>query len=98
MKRMHLWKNIGTRGAAAILSSAIVAGPSSVLACPMCEVALKGDPVVAAFNGTTMLLIAVPALLFGSIGGWVSYVYWRAGRQAERLDWSSNWTEKESRT
>jgi hypothetical protein len=26
------------------------------------------------------LLIGMPALLIGSIGGWIGYVYWRASR------------------
>ncbi len=63
-----------------------IALPSVALACPLCKDALANDPVAAAFNGTTFLLIAAPSLLVASIGGWVFYVYWRAARHATGND------------
>ena len=74
----HLLK--GLRKAAATLGGILLAPPASVLACPLCKDAIAGDPVASALSATTLLLIAVPLLLVGLIGGWVSYVYWRAGR------------------
>ena len=63
----------------ALLGTVAVA-PSWVWACPSCKDALAGDPVGAALSWTTLVLIGVPLVLMGSIGGWVSYVYWRAAR------------------
>jgi hypothetical protein len=98
MNGTHLENGTRLRRAAAVLGGAVVAVPAAVSACPMCEVALKGDPVVAAFNWTTLLLIAVPTLLMGSIGGWVSYVYWRESRRPGHVGWSAVWIEKEGET
>ena len=69
--------------------------PSMALACPNCKDAIAGDPVAAALSWTTLLLIAVPLVLFGSIGGWVGFIYWRA---AHGLPWNWRWTGKESET
>ncbi len=68
----------------AVASLVGLALPSVALACPLCKDAIANDPVAAAFNWTTLLLIAVPWLLVASIGGWVFYVYWRAARHAIR--------------
>lgn len=84
--------------AAAALAGALLLRTNAVLACPSCKDAIAGDPVATALSWTTLLLIAMPALLMGTIGGWVGYVYWRAARQAEPVVWSSIWTEKESET
>jgi ABC-type antimicrobial peptide transport system permease subunit len=54
--------------------------PAGVLACPSCNDAVTGDPVASALSWTTLLLIAMPMVLIGSIGGWVFYAYWRAAR------------------
>ncbi len=69
-------------GAAAVLLGIVVAAPAAVLACPSCKDAISNDAVADAFSWTTLLLIAMPMLLVGSIGGWVAYVYWRAARSA----------------
>jgi len=70
--------------------------PALALACPMCKGAMENSPVGAALSWTTLVLIAIPALLIGSIGGWIGYVYWRAGRRPHAIAWSSTWIEKES--
>jgi hypothetical protein len=98
MNDAHLENGKRLRRAAAVLGAAVLAVPAAVSACPMCEVALKDDPVVAAFNWTTLLLIAVPTVLMGLIGGWVSYVYWRESRRPGHVGWSAVWIEKESET
>ncbi len=77
--------------------------PWRLLACPACKDALAGDAVGFALSWTTLLLIAVPMVLVGSIGGWVGYLYWRATRQPAGPDASrvASWplrTEKESET
>ena len=75
-----------------------------VLACPSCKDAIESDPVAAALSWTTLLLIGVPMALFGSLGGWVAYVYWRAAHPAATVlgraanFWRPSWTEKESET
>jgi len=68
--------------AAALLPSLLLAAPTVALACEACKDAVKGDPVGTALSATTLLLIGMPMLLIGSIGGWIAYVYWRASRQA----------------
>jgi hypothetical protein len=74
--------------------------PSAVLACPLCKDAIANDPVAAAFNWTTLLMIGMPSLLVASIGGWVFYVYRRAARRetAETMAWYAAWPEKENET
>lgn len=69
------------RVAMALLGT-VLAAPAAVLACPSCKDAISGDPVASALSWTTLVLIAMPVLLVGSIGGWVVYVYWRAGRRS----------------
>ena len=96
----HAWK-LGFRYAAAVL--ALQAMPSWVLACPACKDALAGDAVGMALSWTTLLLIAVPMLLVGSIGGWICYAYWQAARRSAaregpQVDTWPLWTEKESET
>ena len=58
----------------------VVTAPSWAFACPACKDALAADPVGAALSWTTLVLIGVPLVLVGAIGGWVSYAYWRALR------------------
>jgi ABC-type nickel/cobalt efflux system permease component RcnA len=73
----------------------------AVLACPLCSTAVEDDPVAAAFNSTTFMMIAAPIVLVGSIGGWVVYRYWRSARRAAaaaHLAWGPIWTEEESET
>ncbi len=67
-------------GVALALLAPLLVTPSWVWACPSCKDAVAGDPVGAALSWTTLVLIGVPLVLMGSIGGWVSYVYWRAAR------------------
>lgn len=64
----------------------ILLAPSVVLACPSCKDAISGDPVASALSWTTLVLIAMPLVLIGSIGGWVVYVYWRAARGSHAAD------------
>jgi len=68
-----------------IVFTVVVASPSLLLACPACKDALEGDAVGMALSWTTLLMIAVPMMLFASIGGWVFYVYWRAARPTTEL-------------
>jgi protein-S-isoprenylcysteine O-methyltransferase Ste14 len=70
------------RWAAGLLSGLLLVAPAVALACEACKEAVKDDPVGTALSATTLLLIGMPALLIGSIGGWIGYVYWRASRQA----------------
>lgn len=79
--------------------------PALAAACPLCKDAIEGDPVAAAFNWTTFLMIGAPILLVTSIGGWVSYIYWRHAQQMSAHTESSNetgwwpaWTGKENET
>ena len=62
--------------------AAVLATPATVRACPLCKDAIAGDSVATALSATTLLLIAIPATLVLSIGGWIGFVYWRAARQA----------------
>ncbi|MFQ5665704.1 MAG: hypothetical protein ACE5I7_04660 [Candidatus Binatia bacterium] len=64
----------------AALSGVLLTVPGVALACPMCQAAVEQDPVMAALNATTLLMIAVPLLLVGSIGGWVFSAYRRSAR------------------
>lgn len=74
------------RWVAAALLSAVLLVPTVVLACEACKDAVKDDPVGTALSATTLVLIAMPMLLIGSIGGWVGYAYWRADRRALASD------------
>ena len=100
---MRVWKEVDARSGAAVLTAFLWLFPSWVLACPACKDALSGSSVGAALSWTTLLLIAVPLLLVGSIGGWVAYAYWRAAHAsaAETVPpvptWPV-WAEKESET
>ena len=92
------------RSAISILTAALLTLPSTLLACPACKDALAGDPVGRALSWTTLLMIGVPLVLVGSIGGWVSFMYWRAARRAAAdgsaagvVSWPV-WAEKESET
>ena len=67
---------------AALVGWLLVGAPGIVLACEACKDAVKNDPVGTALSATTLLLIGMPVLLVGSIGGWIGYVYWRASRPA----------------
>jgi hypothetical protein len=62
----------------------------------MCKAAMENNSVGAALSWTTLVLLAVPALLMASIGGWIGYVYWRASRQSDAVAWSPVWREEES--
>lgn len=100
-----MWKRTSFSWATAVWVLLVrLAVPAIVWACPNCNEAVTGDPVAAAFNVTTIALIALPFLLVGSIGSWVTYVYWRAGRHAAATAepaagaWQPIWTEEESRT
>ena len=53
------------------------ATPSSVLACAVCLTGAN-DPTAGAFNWSILFLMAVPYLVFGSIGGCLYFVYRRA--------------------
>jgi hypothetical protein len=66
-----------------VLAGVALALPSVAAACPNCNDAVKGDPVAAALSGTTLLLIALPASLMGSIGAWVALAFRRAARAEE---------------
>jgi len=99
MERMRMQM----RWPATVLASALLV-PAAVLACPTCNDAISGDPVAAAFSVTTLALIAMPFLLIGTIGSWVTYVYWRAGRRESAANaasstdaaWQPLWTGEES--
>jgi hypothetical protein len=90
--------------AAAAVCAALLVAPSVAAACPLCKDALAGDPVGAALSWTTLVLIAAPMLLLGSIGGWVFHAFRRATHDklaAEapmtRAGWHM-WKEKENET
>ncbi len=104
---MCLLKGAQVRRAALPLVGAILGSPVISLACPLCKDAISGDPVAAAFNGTTLFMIAAPSVLVGAVGGWIVYAYWQHGRRADGAAaapqvtptpaWSAP-TEKESQT
>ena len=71
------------RGVAALLPVILLLAPTLAQACEACKEAVKDDPVGTALSATTLLLIAMPVLLIGSIGSWIGYRYWRAARQVE---------------
>lgn len=56
--------------------------PADVLAqgCAMCKTALSGpeDPLAHGIFYSSMLMMSMPFVLFGSIGGWIFYTYRRA--------------------
>jgi hypothetical protein len=89
MNIMHIERSSRWHWVAAGLLSAMLQMPTVVLACEACKEAVKDDPVGTALSATTLVLIAMPMLLIGSIGGWVSYVYWRAARHAGASDGAS---------
>jgi len=59
----------------------VLLAATAARACPNCADAIADDPVGYALSWTTLLMIAVPLLVFGSIGGWLLYTYRRAARQ-----------------
>ncbi len=82
MGMTHMEQPSWLRWVAAALLSVVLRAPTVVLACEACKEAVKDDPVGTALSATTLVLIAMPMLLIGSIGGWVGYAYWRAERHA----------------
>ena len=79
---MKHWRTTqGYQHLGATLLGVVLTTPAVVWACPTCKDAIDTDPVATALSATTLLLLAMPALLIGSIGGWVCYVYWRAARR-----------------
>ena len=91
------------------LVGAILGSPAISLACPLCKDALTGDPVAAAFNGTTLFMIAAPSVLVSAVGGWIIYAYWQHARRVDAAaaapevaptptEWWPAPTEKESQT
>jgi hypothetical protein len=91
------------RRAAAATLGVMLTAPAVAMACPSCKSAIENDPVAAAFNSTTILMIAVPMGLVVSAGGWIFYAYWRARRAVDAgahsgMAWRPVWTEKESET
>lgn len=78
----HIEQSSWLRWVAAALLSVVLRAPDVVQACEACKDAVKDDPVGTALSATTLVLIAMPMLLIGSIGGWVVYMYWRAERRA----------------
>ena len=70
------------RWVTAALLFVVLLVPAVALACEACKDAVKDDPVGTALSATTLVLIAMPLLLVGSIGGWVGYAHWRAARDA----------------
>ena len=80
--KMSVERSLLRRGVAALVTWLLVMPPSVGVACEACKEAVKDDPVGTALSATTLLLIGMPVLLIGSIGGWIGYVYWRAARPA----------------
>lgn len=96
---MASMKNGWKRMQHVMLLLGLALAPGAALACPACKDALSSDPVGWALSWTTLLLISVPMLLFGSIGAWVAYAQWRVSRTVATATvpaarWSA-WTEKE---
>ncbi len=88
--RVANWKaSAGLRWVTTGLLTVLLLAPTVGFACEACKESVKDDPVGAALSATTLLLIAMPMLLIGSIGGWVGYAYWRADRRAVAADASS---------
>jgi hypothetical protein len=96
---------VGTAGKIATLLW--LGASSAAWACPSCNDAIGNDPVATALSWTTLLLIAMPLLLGGSIGGWIAISYWRAAREeavanrgaaVPQSSWMHLWAGKESET
>ena len=79
---MRIERSSRVQWAAAALSWAILLAPAVGQACEACKDAVKNDPVGTALSATTLLLIGMPMVLIGSIGGWIGHAYWRAARHA----------------
>ena len=79
---MVRWRAIDLPQSGAAVLAMIAGSPALTLACPLCKDAIQGDPVAAAFNATTLLMIAAPMALVASVGGWIAYLYWQHGRHA----------------
>jgi hypothetical protein len=80
-------------------------------ACAVCgHATTPGDPLGRGFYWGMLFLLAMPFSVVGTMGGWVAYRYWRAGRRRRAADaspWSLRqkvwaifpgrpWTQKES--
>lgn len=83
MELMRVRKRSDRLGLVVPLLGAFLGSPGVSWACPLCKDAISADPVAAAFNGTTLLMIAAPTLLVSAVGGWIGYVYWQHARRVE---------------
>ena len=101
----------------AVLLPALLAAIAGVMlahgvaqACAVCgHATTPGDPLGRGFYWGMLFLLATPFTVVGTIGGWLAYRYWRAGRvrRADASSWSLRekvwatlpgrpWTRKES--
>ncbi len=64
-----------------LLWAAVMAVPSAALACAVCGdgPGTPGDPIARGFYWGVVFLMATPFTIFGAVGGWIAYQYWRAG-------------------
>ena len=63
-----------------LLAAAVMLLPAIAAACPNCKDAL-GDGAATGFYWSTLFLIGAPFVVFGTAGGAIGYVYWRAARR-----------------
>ena len=66
------------------LAAAIALRPAALFAqgCAMCRTALGGpnDPLGVGMNTSILFMMAMPFVMVGSVGAWITYMYWRGGR------------------
>ncbi len=71
----------------AVVVAALAAGADEVAAqgCAMCKTAIGGaeDPLAKGINASIIFMMGVPFVLFGAVGGWLTYMFW--GYRAEGL-------------
>jgi hypothetical protein len=92
-------------GFAAVAAAVALSIPGDAVAqgCAMCKTALggPGDPLSRGINTSIMFMMAMPFVLFAIVGGWLTYAFWRGGREdggaqtGEQLELDLVYTERE---
>jgi len=63
--------------------------------CAMCKTAVGGpvDPLSNGINTSILFMMAMPFVLFGAVGGWLTFVFWR--HRGKKLELELLHTERE---